>query len=64
MPADFPMSQLIVGNGSLDLLSGRTKLGNGSHSHFESGLRPLGRTIELSPPGGENTCNDGGPAPA
>ncbi|KAJ9644668.1 hypothetical protein H2199_003631 [Coniosporium tulheliwenetii] len=46
-PSDFLHSLFVVGNGSLDLLSGRTKLENGSHSHFERGLLPLDRTIQL-----------------
>lgn len=46
-PSDFLHSLFVVGNGSLDLLSGRTKLQNGSHSHFERDLLPLDRTIQL-----------------
>lgn len=51
MPSDFSHSQFIVGNGALNLLSGRDTLANGSHSHFEKDLLPLDRTIELSAPG-------------
>ncbi|KAL2832246.1 beta-lactamase-like protein [Aspergillus pseudoustus] len=52
MPSDFPEAQFIVGNGSLALLCGssRKASGNGSHSHFETNLLPLDRTVELSSP--------------
>ncbi|ODM21888.1 hypothetical protein SI65_02732 [Aspergillus cristatus] len=51
MPWDFPGSRFIVGNGSLDLLSGNSTMSNGSHSNFESGLLPHERTIEPRAPG-------------
>lgn len=51
MPWDFPKSRFIVGNGTLDLLSGNSTRSNGSHSNFESGLLPHERTIELCAPG-------------
>ncbi|KAL4892218.1 beta-lactamase-like protein [Aspergillus ambiguus] len=50
MPSDFPDSCFIVGNGALDLLNGKVKIGNGSHSHFEADLLPSARTIELPSP--------------
>ncbi|KAF9892625.1 hypothetical protein FE257_001027 [Aspergillus nanangensis] len=59
MPADFPASRFVVGNGAPDLLSGKVKIGNGSHSHFEADLLPSDRTIEL---GSDPSCQeaDGG----
>ena len=48
LPSDFPRTTFVVGNGACGLLSGQTKLENGSHSHFEAGLLPEDRTIELS----------------
>lgn len=50
MPSDFPQSQFIVGHGSLDLLNGSSIRANGNHSHFEPGLLPLDRTVELPAP--------------
>jgi glyoxylase-like metal-dependent hydrolase (beta-lactamase superfamily II) len=51
-PSDFshPKTKFVVGHGSLALLDGTTKLGNGSHSHFEEGLLPKDRTVELLDP--------------
>jgi len=48
-PKDFTNEQtkFIVGNGALDLLSGKTKLDLGKHMVFESDLLPHDRTIEL-----------------
>ncbi|OBT53927.1 hypothetical protein VE04_05141 [Pseudogymnoascus sp. 24MN13] len=50
MPSDFKTSKFGVGAGALDLLSGRTKLTNGSHSYFEAGILPPSRTFELPDP--------------
>lgn len=49
LPSDFsnPKTKFIVGPGALDLLSGRSTLNIGSHSHFEADLLPLDRTLEL-----------------
>lgn len=49
-PKDFNKSTFVVGNGTPGLLDGSVKLTNGSHSHFEAGLLPLERTIELQDP--------------
>ncbi|PYH92317.1 hypothetical protein BO71DRAFT_400663 [Aspergillus ellipticus CBS 707.79] len=65
MPSDFPDSRFVVGNGSLDLLSGNNPMYNGSHSNFEPDLLPPDRTIELCSPGDvslpdvtSHTCSD------
>ncbi|KFZ16140.1 hypothetical protein V501_02373 [Pseudogymnoascus sp. VKM F-4519 (FW-2642)] len=50
MPSDFPTSRFILGAGAADLLSGKTKLENGSHSFFEADLLPETRIITLSDP--------------
>lgn len=52
-PKDFgnDKTKFIVGNGALDLLSGKTQLNLGKHMVFESDLLPQDRTIELPPPG-------------
>lgn len=50
MPDDFQKSKFVIGNGAAGLLSGEKKLMNGSHSHFEKGLLPVDRTIELTDP--------------
>ncbi|KAL3440472.1 beta-lactamase-like protein [Aspergillus insuetus] len=50
MPSDFPVSQFIVGHGTLALLSGEKAMTNGGHSHFEPDILPKDRTIELSSP--------------
>lgn len=52
LPSDFnnPKTKFIVGNGALDLLSGKTKHDLGKHMVFESDLLPLERTIELPSP--------------
>lgn len=49
MPSDFAnqRTHFLVGPGSLDLLNGTNLVSGGSHSHFEEGLLPLDRTIEL-----------------
>lgn len=54
MPSDFADAGFIVGNGSLDLLSGKKKTNNGGHSHFESDLLPEDRTLELPAPPNDN----------
>lgn len=60
MPSDFPTAQFVVGHGACDLLSGARKLTNGSHSHFEAGILPRDRTIELEDPeGSRNPRQDG-----
>lgn len=52
LPRDFTnfKTKFIVGNGALDLLSGKTELNLGKHMVFESDLLPTERTIELPPP--------------
>jgi len=52
LPRDFtnPKTKFIVGNGALDLLSGKSKHDLGKHMVFESDLLPPERTIELPPP--------------
>ncbi|KAJ6442538.1 glycoside hydrolase family 18 protein [Purpureocillium lavendulum] len=50
-PRDFTRSTFIVGNGSLDLLSGNSAGLRGGHSFFEADLLDLSRTIELASPG-------------
>jgi glyoxylase-like metal-dependent hydrolase (beta-lactamase superfamily II) len=47
MPPDFPHSDFIVGNGAIDLMSGKTVLTVGKHSTFDILLLPEDRTIEL-----------------
>jgi glyoxylase-like metal-dependent hydrolase (beta-lactamase superfamily II) len=56
LPRDFTNSKtkFVVGNGALDLLSGKTKLKTGKHMVFESDLLPLDRTIELPSPNGQH----------
>ncbi|KIW56719.1 hypothetical protein PV05_05355 [Exophiala xenobiotica] len=51
LPRDFTSqkTKFVVGNGALDLLSGKTKHDLGKHMIFESDLLPLERTIELPP---------------
>lgn len=49
-PLDFARSTFVVGYGSLDVLQGRTAAFRGNHSHFESDLLDMFRTIELSEP--------------
>jgi glyoxylase-like metal-dependent hydrolase (beta-lactamase superfamily II) len=49
-PSDFSRSKFVVGHGSLGLLSGTSKPESGSHSHFEVGLLPSERTVELINP--------------
>jgi glyoxylase-like metal-dependent hydrolase (beta-lactamase superfamily II) len=52
LPKDFDgKTQFIVGNGALDLLSGKTQLNLGKHMVFEPDLLPSRRTIELPIPG-------------
>ncbi|EAU29449.1 predicted protein [Aspergillus terreus NIH2624] len=60
MPSDFADSHFVVGNGALDLLSGKVKIGNGSHSHFEADLLPSNRTIELPAPVRGVACHGNG----
>ncbi|RKU49418.1 hypothetical protein DL546_006239 [Coniochaeta pulveracea] len=50
-PLDFTCSTFVVGHGSLDVLQGKTAGFRGNHSHFESNLLDMSRTIELSDPG-------------
>ncbi|UNI22996.1 hypothetical protein JDV02_008838 [Purpureocillium takamizusanense] len=61
-PRDFVRSTFVVGNGSLDLLSGDSTNLRGGHSFFEADLLDRSRTIELSSPGtkGPSQCLDGG----
>lgn len=49
-PRDFNRSTFVVGPGSLDLLRGQSAELRGNHSHFESDLLDLTRTVELSDP--------------
>lgn len=51
MPRDFtnPKTKFVVGNGALDLLSGKTKHDLGKHMVFEADLLPTGRAVELPP---------------
>ncbi|EXJ75573.1 uncharacterized protein A1O5_00079 [Cladophialophora psammophila CBS 110553] len=57
LPKDFndDKTKFIVGNGALDLLSGKTQLNLGKHMVFEPDLLPSERTIELPPPEGGNS---------
>ena len=52
LPKDFSneKTRFIVGNGALDLLSGKTQLNLGKHMVFEPDLLPSDRTIELPDP--------------
>ncbi|KAE8308211.1 beta-lactamase-like protein [Aspergillus transmontanensis] len=58
MSSDFPESHFIVGNGALDLLSRKVKIGKGTYMQFEADLLLANRTIELLPPSGGQTCQD------
>lgn len=51
-PKDFtnPETRFLVGNGALDLLSGKTQLNLGKHMVFESDLLDSERTVELPSP--------------
>lgn len=49
-PRDFARSTFVVGHGSLDVLQGKSAELRGNHSHFESDLLDLSRTIELPDP--------------
>ncbi|OIW29026.1 Metallo-hydrolase/oxidoreductase [Coniochaeta ligniaria NRRL 30616] len=49
-PRDFTRSTFVVGHGSLDVLQGKSAELRGNHSHFESDLLDISRTIELSDP--------------
>ncbi|KAK5051883.1 hypothetical protein LTR84_002686 [Exophiala bonariae] len=51
-PKDFtsPQTKFLVGNGALDLLSGKTQLNLGKHMVFESDLLDPERTVELPQP--------------
>ncbi|KIW71670.1 hypothetical protein PV04_03809 [Phialophora macrospora] len=57
LPKDFTndKTRFIVGNGALDLLSGKSKYDLGKHMIFEPDLLPLERTDELPPPGSANS---------
>lgn len=52
LPRDFSnqKTKFIVGNGALDLLSGKTRHDLGKHMVFESDLLPSDRTMELPSP--------------
>lgn len=52
LPKDFtnPETRFLVGNGALDLLSGKTQLNLGKHMVFESDLLDPERTVELPSP--------------
>lgn len=58
-PRDFLHSKFIVGNGSLDLLSGNSASLRGGHSFFEADLLDPLRTIELSSPDSEGHAGSG-----
>lgn len=62
-PRDFPRSTFVVGNGSLDVLHGRSVTLRGNHSFFEADLLDPTRTIELSDPGSkeESSAHTGTP---
>ena len=47
-PSDYPESTYVIGPGAMSLINGKKSPGSGSHSHFETGLLPLDRTVELS----------------
>ena len=53
LPKDFTnnKTKFVVGNGALDLLSGKSKYDLGKHMIFEPDLLPLERTLELPTPG-------------
>lgn len=57
LPSDFssPKTRFIIGAGASDLLSGKSSLNIGSHSHFEADLLPADRTISLPDPSGKET---------
>ncbi|OJJ31591.1 hypothetical protein ASPWEDRAFT_747560 [Aspergillus wentii DTO 134E9] len=46
-PSDYPRSTYVIGPGAKALISDERMLRNGSHCHFERGLLPDTRTIEL-----------------
>lgn len=46
-PSDYPQSTYVIGPGAMSLVNGEKSPSNGSHSHFEEGLLPAERTIEL-----------------
>lgn len=48
-PSRFLRSKFLVGHGSMQLLSGGGDTRTGGHAHFEKGLLPMERTIELPP---------------
>ena len=58
-PSAFPDSLFMVGNGALDVLSGKTKYQSASHQHFEPDLLPAVRTVELSSPNGPSEVHNG-----
>ncbi|RJE27654.1 Metallo-beta-lactamase superfamily [Aspergillus sclerotialis] len=46
-PSDYPESTYVIGPGAMSLINGEKSSGIGSHSHFEIGLLPPERTVEL-----------------
>ncbi|KAJ1324659.1 N-acyl homoserine lactone hydrolase [Microdochium nivale] len=62
-PSSFWRSLFIIGSGGVELLRG-TKAGGSSHNHFEPGLLPWQRILELRAPGaarnGPSGCDEGG----
>lgn len=50
-PEDFARATFVVGNGSLDVLAHGLS-GMGSHQHFDPGLLPRDRTVQLPPTDG------------
>lgn len=59
-PRDFARSTFVVGHGSLNVLQGNSAELRGNHSHFESDLLDLSRTIELSDPKVDKLSNGNG----
>lgn len=49
-PSDYPESTYVIGPGAMSLINGERPAGKGSHSHFELGLLPTDRTVELPDP--------------
>lgn len=52
-PSDYPESTYVIGPGAMSLINGEKSLSNGSHSHFEIGLLPPEKTVELCHVGSE-----------
>lgn len=46
-PSDYSRSTYVIGPGAMSLINGERTLSIGSHSHFEIGLLPKERTVEL-----------------